>query len=153
MSYNSLTRFARPLQIELGPSRLLAAAGGLLHALAAASCLLAPVELPWKLLLVILSVVHYGYFLHRQASARSGRAISAVAWDRRRGWRVCCAGGDWQAAQLKVPTFVSASLVILRFRPLTGRSCSAMVVADRLPADDFRRLRVRLLQSLYAGPD
>jgi hypothetical protein len=153
MSYNSLTRFGQPLRIELHASRLLAAGGGLLHALAAAACLLAQLPLPVSVLLMALTATHYGYFLRRQAGAHAGRAVGALAWDDRRGWRVCCASDGWQAARLRIPVFVTASLVIVRFRLGSGRTCSVIVVADRLPADAFRRLRVRLLQSLAADRD
>jgi len=148
MSYNSLTKFGQPLRIELCTSRLLAAGGGLLHLLAVMACLLADVPLPVGALLALPVCAHYAYFLRRQVSARTGRAVGALAWDERRGWRVRCGGGGWQAARLRIPVFVSAALVIVRFRLDSGRTCSAVVVADRLPADHFRRLRVRLLQSL-----
>jgi len=151
MSYNSLTRFARPLRVELRASRRLALAAAALHSLACGACLLATLPLPLRLLLAGLTAVHYGVFLRRHASARAGRAIRSVAWDRTRGWQVRCRRGAWQPASLRLPVFVSASLVVMRFRPATGSACSALVVADRLPADDFRRLRVRLLQAARAG--
>jgi len=148
-----LTRFGQPLRVELRASRLLAGGGGLLHALAAIACLLARLPLPVGVLLTALTATHYGYFLRRQASARAGWAVGALAWDERRGWTVRCVRGGWQTARLRIPVFVTASLVIVRFRLGSGRTCSAMVVADRLPADAFRRLRVRLLQSLAADRD
>jgi Membrane-bound toxin component of toxin-antitoxin system len=150
MSYSSLTGFERPLRVELDASRRLALAGAAVHVLAVAACLMAALD-PWlRLLLAAAAAAHYGYFLRRQASARTGRALKAVSWDKLRGWRVCCGDGVWQSAQLRLPVYVSAAVVIMRFRAGTGKSCSAVVVADRLCVDDFRRLRVRLLQSVRA---
>jgi hypothetical protein len=147
MSDNSLTKFGQPLRIEFGPSRRLAQAAAVIHVLAAVACLPATLPLLLRLLLAVASAAHFVWFLRRQASAKTGAAIRAIAWDSARGWRVRCPGADWQTARLLVPVFVSASLVVMRFRPAAGRTCSAIVVADRLPADDFRRLRLRLLQS------
>lgn len=150
MSYDSLTRFAQPLRVEFGASRRLALAAAVVHSLAAGACLLATLPLPLRLLLAGVAAVHYVAFLRRHASARARRAIRAVAWDSTRGWQVRWRSGAWQPARLLLPVFVSASLVVMRFRPAAGRACSAMLVADRLPADDFRRLRVRLLQAARA---
>jgi len=119
--------------------------------LAAAACLLATLPLSVRLLLVALTTLHYVYFLRARASAQTGAAVRAVAWDNTRGWQVCCSDGSWQRAELRIPVFVSVPLVIMRFRVSTGRTCSAMVVADRLSTDEFRRLRVCLLQAARAN--
>ncbi len=148
MSYNSLTRFERPLRLELGASPLLARVAAAVHLLAGAACLLAslPGALRWAL--AAASALHYGWFVRRQCRATTSRAVSGIAWDRQRGWTVRCGESGWRGAQLLSPVFVSLPLVILRFRVSGGARCSALVVADRLDAEGFRRLRLRVLQSL-----
>ena len=146
MSYSSLTRFDQPLRIELGPSRLLIGAAAAVHALALAACLIASLHPLVRILLIALTGVHLVYFLRRQATATAGGAISGISWDVQRGWRVCAVPGGWQAAQPLSPVFITARLVVVRFRGSLDKRCSAMIVADRLQHDEFRRLRVRLLQ-------
>lgn len=153
MSYDSLTRFDRPLRVELGRSRLLTAAAAGIHAAAALSCLVAALHPFLRMLLLALTGAHLVYFLRRQVTATAVGAISAISWDRQRGWRVCAVPGGWQAAQPLMPVFVSAQLVAVRFRASNRRACSALIVGDRLAADDFRRLRVRLLQAARSRRD
>jgi hypothetical protein len=66
-----------------------------------------------------------------------------------RGWRIRQARGDWLDAEPLLPMFVTRRLVAVRFR--TGRCAyrTLLVVAQRCAADDFRRLRVRLIQSSH----
>jgi hypothetical protein len=147
MSNNSLTKFDRPLQVELKPSPQLAVFSGLIHLLAAISVAFTP-QLPvLRLLLPVLVLAHFGYFIRHQVTARSRLAVKAIAWDRQRGWRVANAAGDWRPVRPGFPVFVSFRLVVVRFRVSAFRSRSAVIVADRLSDHEFRRLRVRLLQS------
>lgn len=152
MSDASSTAFARPLRIELRASRRLALLGGVAHAAAVGACLLAHLPLPLCLLGALLVTLHWRRFLLRQCSGGASLALAALRWDAARGWRIRPGGGDWQPARLHLPVFVSAPLAVVRFRLRSGRRCAAVVVADRLPQDDFRRLRVRLLQTA-AGSD
>jgi hypothetical protein len=113
----------------------------------ALSCLVAALHPFLRMLLLALVGAHLVYFLRRQVTATAAGAISAISWDRQRGWRVRALPGGWQAARLLMPVFVSAQLVVVRFRASNRRAGSAVIVGDRLGADDFRRLRVRLLQA------
>lgn len=147
MSYNWLTKFEQPLQVELGPSPRLAMCSGFVHGLAAVT-LAVTLEVPvLRVLLPLLVLVHFGWFLRHQITAGSRRAVKTIAWDRRRGWRVANAVGDWQPVQLGRPVFISFQLVVVRFRVSAWRSRNAVIVGDRLSDDAFRRLRVRLMQS------
>jgi hypothetical protein len=80
-------------------------------------------------------------------------AICALSWDAARGWRIRQARGDWIGADPVLPVFVSHRLVAVRFR--TGRFAyrNLLVVGQRCAADEFRRLRVRLIQSAYGNRD
>jgi len=146
MSYNSLTKFDRPLYIELGYSSLLTGVSAAIHAVAVAGCLVATLDWTVRLALIVLAGAHLVYFLRRQVLATAAGAIRAISWDLERGWRVFSVPGGWQAAQPRAPVFVTPNLVVVRFRAALDRRCSAVIVADRLRAEDFRRLRVRLLQ-------
>ena len=147
MSNDSLTKFDRPLRIELKPSPQLTVFSGLIHVLAAASAAFTPELQALRFLLPVLVLAHFGYFIRHQVTARSSRAVKSIAWDRGRGWRVANAAGDWQPVRPRFPVFVSFRLVVVRFRASAFRSRSAVIVADRLSDHEFRRLRVRLLQS------
>jgi hypothetical protein len=147
MSYDSLTRFDQPLRIELRFSRLLAGTAVALHGLAVLSCLLVPLHRSWQLLIIALIGGHCVRFFRRQVTATAGKAIGFIAWDRRRGWRLRAASGAWWPARLLLPVFVTLPLVVVRFRVADSGTHSAVIVPDRLEADEFRRLRVRLLQS------
>ena len=151
MSYDSLTRFDQPLRIELRFSWLLTAIAATLHALAATSCLLASLHHGWQLLIIALLSGHFVRFMRRQVTAKVGNAIGAIDWDRQRGWRLRRASGEWGRARLALPVFVTLHLVIVRFRVAGVGTHSAVIVADRIHPDEFRRLRVRLLQSVPRG--
>ncbi len=151
MSYDSLTRFDQPLRVELRFSWLLTATAATLHILAVTSCLLAPLHRGWQLLLIALLGGHFVRFLRRQVTAKLGKAIGAIAWDRQRGWRLRRPSGEWCQARLLLPVFVTLHLVIVRFRVAGVGVHSAVIVADRIGPDEFRRLRVRLLQSALRG--
>lgn len=142
-----LTRFDQPLQVELRFSRQLAGASAVLHALAAIGCLLVPLHRGWQLTIIVMLGGHFAWFLRRQVTATVGKAIGAIAWDSERGWRLRGASGAWSAARLVLPVLVTARLVIMRLRTPDLGIHSAVIVADRLDADEFRRLRARLLQS------
>lgn len=149
---DSSNRFDRPLLAELGPSRQLWLLLALPHLLAAAVWLYLPLAWSLRLAAVCLLAARLLYLLQLHLSASRPSSIEALSWDQRRGWRLRDACGRWRNAELQLPVFVSRRLVAVRFRSGRGR-CSVLVPADRLPADDFRRLRVRLLQSAHGHRD
>ena len=153
MSRTSSHRFDRPLRVELRASRLLLGAGLALYALAALSCALLPLHGAWRAGLCSLLCLHFVRVYRLHIAASLSRAICALDWDARRGWRVRNPGGDWQRVTLCTPVFVSYRLVVARFRSGRWRSRSVMVVSDRTDADDFRRLRVCLIQSAHGDRD
>ena len=147
MSPISLTKFDQPLRIELQPSRKLARLSLLVHLLAGLAWLLVTLPVAGKLAAVLLIIVHAYYFHRLQITANGASSISRIAWDRSRGWCVYNPVTGWQTAVVQMPVYVTAGLVAVRFRVSGCRCCSAVIVGDRLEADKFRRLRVRLLQS------
>ena len=151
MSHDSLTKFDQPLRAELRPSRVLLSGFGLAYLLVALVWLWVPLTWPSRLTVLVLLAGHFVllYGLHIRPSRR--RAVRALSWDLARGWRLRCPGGQWCPARLLLPAFVSHRLVAVRFRVGRFSTRRVVVVADRLSEDDFRRLRVRLLQSAADG--
>lgn len=147
MSCDSLTRFDHPLHLELGRSARLRVAAACVHALAAAGCLLSAVHPALSVLLVVLTGLHLVRFLRCHVDGTDRDAVTGIAWDRERGWRVRGGRVHWRDARLSLPVFVTAHVVVVRFRGPGLKRYSAVIVGERLEPDDFRRLRVRLLQS------
>jgi len=147
MSHNSLTKFDQPLLAELQASRFLLLALAAVYALAALVWLWVP--LPWPARLALFGVLggHFVFLYRLHVKPLLRRAVQALRWDAVRGWGLRCHGGEWLPAQLLTPALVSYRLVAVRFRVSRFSTRSVVVVADRLGENDFRRLRVRLLQS------
>ena len=147
MSRNLLQEFDRPLRVELKASRLLFSVNLGLSLLIALSWLQLAMSVPAAMLLSGILVWHLVYLHRLHVSLRAGDAIQAISWDRARGWRIRTAGQSWQDATLCQPFFLSYRLAAARFETGTRRRHAAILVPDRLNSADFRRLRVRLLQS------
>jgi len=147
MSHNSLTKFDQPLLAELQPSRLLLLALGVVYALAALVWLWVPVSWPGRLALFCLLGGHFVFLYRLHVKPLLRGAVQALRWDAVQGWRLRCHDGEWCPAQLLTPALVSYRLVAVRFRVGRFRTRTVVIVADRLNENDFRRLRVRLLQS------
>ncbi len=142
-----LTKFDQPLQVELQPSPLMLRLSLLAHLSGVLLWSLLSVAIGFKLLVLLCIAGHALYFYRLQITAVGASSISAIAWDMRRGWRVHNPVIGWQPALMLTPVFVHSRLVAARFRVGRFRSCSAVILHDRLPDEAFRRLRVRLLQS------
>lgn len=72
------------------------------------------------------------------------------------GWKLWRAPDGWQAVQLKPDSLALPSLIVLRFRlPGQWRVRGLCIARDALPADDHRRLRVRLkfTRRRWAAPE
>ena len=145
MSRISSRKFDRPLRVELRASRHLLLASLGLYLAAALACWWAPVPAA----LLVVPVVHFAYLYCSHVQPCLPTAICALSWDPVRGWRIRQARGDWLDAEPVQPVFVTRGLVAVRFR--TGRCGyrTLLLVAQRCAADDFRRLRVRLIQSSH----
>lgn len=147
MSHNSLTTFDQPLLAELKPSRLLLFALGAVYALTAVVWLWVPLSWPGRLLLFGGLGWHFAFLYRLHVKPLLRCAVQDLGWDALRGWRLRCHGGEWLPARLLTPAFVSYRLVAVRFRVGRFSTRTVVVVADRLDENDFRRLRVRLLQT------
>ncbi|MEA2080805.1 MAG: protein YgfX [Pseudomonadota bacterium] len=142
-----MTKFDQPLLAELKPSRILLLALGAVYALVAAVWLWVPLSCLSRLALFGLLGGHFVFLYRLHVKPLLRCAVQALRWDSVQGWRLRCPGGEWFPAQLRTPAFLSYRLVAVRFRVGRFRTRTVVVVADRLDENDFRRLRVRLIQS------
>ena len=143
-------RAAPRLRIEPRPSRLIAralAAGALATATLAAS-----LPLPWAVrIALVLAVALVALRAARRMLGRGLPAIVHLGLDRRLG--VTMLDGRTQAGTLSCATYVGFRLVAIVWRPdrapglAPGRTSTLLIVADMLPADAVRQLRVRLRYS------
>ncbi len=148
MSLNLWNRFDRPLRLELGDSPLLLKALVPLHLAGISAWLLVPLSsiLRCSAIAVLLAGFWRLYRLHVRPGARA--AVLAVYWEAASGWKIKTADG-WRPATICMPYYVTAHLVAVRFRVGRFRRVTVIVVEDRTETDDFRRLRVRLLQCAH----
>lgn len=152
MSHNSLTGFDRPLLVELQASRISLSVLVALYALAAFAWLWVPLEWLDRVVLYSLLGAHFIYLYRLHIRMSASTAVLALSWDRERGWRIRSRDG-WSKVDLCMPAFVTYRLVALRFKVGRIKTRRVIIVYDRIAADDFRRLRVRLLQSAYGSGD
>lgn len=140
--------FDRPLRIELRHSRLLALTWLLLYLLAAGGLYSLALDWPLRvgLLIVLSAYAWFNYRLHVRLDL--AHSVSALDWDSRRGWRIRRAGG-WEKAEVCTPVLVTRQIAALRLRRSRWNTFSVLITGDRTDADEFRRLRVRLIQSAH----
>jgi len=125
------------LTLTVHPSRWYARAALALHLLAGGAVLLA--DLAAAVQVTVLAAL---------AASLVGAMREKAVLDlhcQRDGSLAVRSGDEWVAARLLPDTTVLPWLVVLRYRvPGAGRSDAVVVLADSLPADDFRHLRVWL---------
>ena len=153
MSPNLYNAFDRPLQIELAQSRLLSGAWLILYTLAVGSLCSLPLDWPLRLCLFGLLTAYAGFVYRLHIRLDLPYSICALAWDVRQGWQVRRRDGGWRRAELCLPVLVHYRFAALRVRFGRWRTMSVVIVGDRAGADDFRRLRVRLVQSAHGDRD
>jgi hypothetical protein len=129
---------AESLRVDLRPSRLLAVALILVHALAL--CAVWASLSGWPRYLagaaVLASLARTLQSGWRQVAALELREDGRASWKTRQG--------TWQEGALGRSHFVSPLLVVVDLEEGTGRPQRLVVPADSAAADDFRRLRVWL---------
>ena len=159
---------ARPLYLELGPSRRLTWLLVLLHGSTILAWYWSTWAWPWRLCAWLLTGSSFLYLYRLHARPVSRYAIRALYHDAG-GWQLRLAAG-WRAAELQPAVLVDAGLVLARFRlegaepgPCNARGiqwlrvwprrryATLVVTADRSDAESVRRLRARLLQCADAA--
>jgi len=149
MSHNSLRKFDQPLRVELKPSGIFLSVLVSLYSLAALAWWCVPLPTLARLLLTAGLTGHFFHLYRVHIAATSVTSVQALCWDRVKGWRVRGPAAVWIPAEMLLPVFVSYRFAAVRFRIGRFKTRSVVLLADRLPANDFRRLRVRLLQSAH----
>jgi len=135
---------AAPIELELRPSRRVAAFLFLTHAaaLAAAASLHLSLELRAALAATVLTGFVVGF---RRLVMREGRgALRRVTWSGEGRWRLRDGLGEEQDATLVGEPLVTPWLVVLRLRGADGVTRAALLCADSADRDAQRRLRARL---------
>ncbi len=134
-----------PLNLELGPSRWLAALLVVAHGGALGLLVLLPLAWWWRIFLAGALLLSLGLTLNRHALRRGERAITRLVWDSDDTWLLIHADGKEQRAQLKPGSYVSPWLVLLNFGGgRFGGQQSVVLLADALDAESLRKLRARL---------
>lgn len=132
---------AAALRLELKPSRQRRGWRRLTHVAALAGVPL--LQSPWLIAAVLAAVAASWCRSHAEQKI-------TLLWDSDGGWKLFDDGGESEATLASVP-FVQPWLVILPLR-MDGRNRVRYVAIfpDMLPAQEFRRLRVRLRRE-WAG--
>jgi toxin CptA len=114
------------------------------HLLALTACLMLALPGAIKLVLLVLCLAHGAWVMPRQVRLSHPAAVSGLRRDRN-GWQLWTAGRGWGPVQLRHDSVALPALVIVRYRrPGQWFSRSICIPADAMPADQHRRLRVRL---------
>lgn len=126
------------------PSRGLLAAYLLILALALLALLLADLPSAARLAGILLCGLHAVWILPRQLLLRSPSAVRGLRRTAS-GWQLFSPAQGWQAVRLLPDSLALPGLIVLRYRrPGRWFSQSLCIPRDALPADQHRRLRVRL---------
>ncbi len=152
MSQNLWNRFDRPLRLELDDSPLLLKILAALHLAGVLAWVLVPLSPLVQVSAVVILLARFWHLFCLHACPRARYAVQALYWEKASGWKIKTLDG-WCPATLCAPYYVTARLVAVRFRIGRLRRVTAVVVADRSDTDDFRRLRVRLLQCGHGDRD
>lgn len=132
--------YATPLELQLMPSRFQRRYFVFIYLLVACSILLLPVQIIIKLtaiFLLLLFAVYYFRYLQR---------FDRLVWMQGNHW-LLLRGGTQLEARLLDDSIRTSWLVILNFRivsALRPSLVSVVIWPDSLPAEMFRRLKVRL---------
>lgn len=133
------------LRLDLGASRTLAAVLIVVHGGAVAIAALLPLALPVRIAVIALVLASVYRAVRDHALRWGGTAITAFVLDDGDSCTVRRGGADgWEQARL-LDRWVHPQLTILVVRCRGRRWPSNIVIAaDAVPAEAFRRLRVRL---------
>lgn len=140
----SSNAFARPLCLELRPSRVLTAAMATAQLLAVAAVLTLAAPLYLRCLACLLIMLLGLRGLCRHGTLGCGDAVARLIWRDER-WEVVDRAGRVRSARLDAHAVVTPALVVLVLAVDTGRRTGVVISADRVDPVALRRLRARLL--------
>lgn len=144
---SEFTAFERPIKLRLQPSKWIIIAIVLIHLGALSSLYFADIHSHILLalcLLVLLSLFNCYYrFIYLQGiSPATGRYADLLLNDKDE-WFISNKDRGMSLVTLSSESYVHSALVVLNFKQGRAKR-SVILTADTVPADTFRRLRVRL---------
>lgn len=114
------------------------------HLLGLSAFLLLEIPAGWRALGVLACLLHAGWVLPRQVLLSHPDSITGLRRERQ-GWQLFSRRQGWAPVQLRPDSIALPGLVILRYRrPGQWFARAVCVPGDAMPADEHRRLRVRL---------
>lgn len=133
------------VRIALAPSRIGVAAIGAMASATLALIACTPGPAAPRILAATWVACAALHALHAVALHRGRHGVRAVHVDRDGGIELQDGAGAWRAGSLREGSFVAPWLAIVRWRAHGSRfDASVVILADMLPAGDFRRMRVWL---------
>lgn len=132
--------YGERLEINLRPSRLIAALLFAIHITAAVVCAQLPLSLLGRLviLLAVLGSLMWNVVLYWR------RTPKRLMWSREEGWRITDHNGVMEAVELLPEAHLGNWIVIAHFRSLNSKRRTVMLARDSCSANSLRRLRVLL---------
>ena len=144
----SLIKSFKPIQLELGYSRILLSCGVFIHGVAVTAMLTLISAHPVFVLSLPLIVVHFRHYCRQHVNLSSGQAVVALKWHGTPVWQLGLHDGSEIKVQLCEPVFVTSFLIILAFKhePQMLRRV-VLLTRDRTERAAYHALQVRLITS------
>lgn len=141
----SLNTYAAPLALEIAPSLPFALVLLGVHSAVVVVLLFMPLPEEFIAVLAIVVAVHAVYATWRHALLRAAKSVVQVLWDTQDEWTLTHRDGTTCYAQLLAGSYRHPLLTVLNFKVSTWRRTSVVIFPQRVAADGFRQLRVRML--------
>lgn len=145
-----------PLRLQPRPSRRLAVFLVLVHVAVAAVALALPVGWPVRAGLLLAAAGGLVHGLAAHVLRWLPWSIAEALWSADGTWILVLASGREVEARLLPSSYVTRALVVLNFRRETWRQGTLVLTADSLDPELLRRLRSRLRQTVpkdVSAPD
>jgi len=133
-----------PLRVRPGISWRLGIFVTSIHGFALVAVYMLPMTVLQRCALAVAVMLGLAYEFAGQVMHRLPWSLCEAVWRPDGGWSLKLASGRELDGHLLPSTYVSPSLVVLRFRCGHLRTCSLLLLPDNLQPDRLRRLRVRL---------
>lgn len=149
MSSSSKHAFKTHLSVDIGVS---AVWRGLLiacYSLAGMLCLTLSLDMVFRLLLCMCSLAYGLYLALYKYGLHNRLRVVRIEYSQQQGWQLLFACGKQAGSSLRLPVYVTRYLVIARFGSGIFPDHPVVIPADAVDNDEFRHLRVRLLQSAH----
>ncbi len=148
------TSFEHPIRVSLRPSNYVIAAIILIH-LGALLCIHLA-RMPAQLILLLCFIILLSFarcyfsFIYQAGILRSGCVPAELLLNAQDEWFLTDVSGAMNLVTLLPESYVHHLLVVLNFQQGSHKR-SVILTADTVPADTFRRLRVRLKFTLVGS--